>query len=78
MRRIVATLAVVGALLFSAGATLADDTDEANKLFVDGSRALILSHSSILPHPSPGVRRTSSFRAAPLQTQLILPCSHAA
>ena len=35
MRRIAATLTVVGALLFSAGATLADDTGEANKLFVE-------------------------------------------
>ena len=35
MRRIAATLAVVGALLFSAGATLADDTGESNKLFVE-------------------------------------------
>jgi len=34
MRRIAATLAVV-ALLFSAGATLADDTSEANELFVE-------------------------------------------
>ena len=34
MRRVVATLAVV-ALLFSAGATLADDTSEANELFVE-------------------------------------------
>jgi len=35
MRRILATLAVVVALLFSAGATFADDTSEANKLFVE-------------------------------------------
>ena len=35
MRRIATTLAVVGAFLFSAGATLADDTSEANKLFVE-------------------------------------------
>ena len=35
MRRIAATLTVVGALLFSAGATLADDTGEANKLFLE-------------------------------------------
>ena len=34
MRRVAATLAVV-ALLFSAGATLADDTSEANELFVE-------------------------------------------
>ena len=34
MRRILATLVVV-ALLFSAGATLADDTSEANELFVE-------------------------------------------
>ena len=34
MRRIAATLAVI-ALLFSAGSTLADDTGEANKLFVE-------------------------------------------
>ena len=36
MRRIAATLTVVGALLFSAGATLADDTGEGlNKLFLE-------------------------------------------
>ena len=35
MRRIAATLAVVVALLFGAGATLADDTSEANELFVE-------------------------------------------
>ena len=35
MRRILATLAVVGALLFSAGSAWADDKPEANKLFVD-------------------------------------------
>ena len=34
MRRIAATLAVV-ALLFSAGSALADDTSEANELFVE-------------------------------------------
>jgi hypothetical protein len=39
MRRIAATLAVV-ALLFSAGATLADDTDEANELFVEAVKLL--------------------------------------
>jgi len=35
MRRIATTLAVVGALLFSAGSAIADDTSEANKLFVE-------------------------------------------
>ena len=35
MRRILATLAVVGALLFSAGSTWADDNSEANELFVE-------------------------------------------
>ncbi len=35
MRHIAATLAVVGAFLFNAGAILADDTSEANKLFVE-------------------------------------------
>ena len=35
MHRIAATLAVVVALLFGAGATLADDTSEANELFVE-------------------------------------------
>jgi hypothetical protein len=35
MRRIAATLTVAIALLFSAGATLADDTASANKLFVE-------------------------------------------
>ena len=35
MDRIAATLAVVVALLFSAGSALADDTGEANELFVE-------------------------------------------
>jgi len=35
MRRIAPTLAVVVALLFGAGETLADDTSEANELFVE-------------------------------------------
>ena len=35
MRRLLATLAVVVALLFSAGSAIADDTSEANKLFVE-------------------------------------------
>ena len=35
MRRIAATVAVVGALIFSVGSTLADDTSEANELFVE-------------------------------------------
>jgi hypothetical protein len=38
MRRTLATLAVVGALLLSAGATLADDTSEANELFVEAAK----------------------------------------
>jgi uncharacterized protein (UPF0147 family) len=40
MRRTLATLTVVGALLFSAGATLADDTSEANELFVEAAKLL--------------------------------------
>jgi len=43
MRRIAATLAVVVALLLGAGATLADDTSEANKLFVEA-----VFHSALL------------------------------
>ena len=35
MRRIAATLTVVEALIFSVGSTLADDTSEANELFVE-------------------------------------------
>ena len=44
MRRIAATLAVI-ALLFSAGATLADDTDEANKLYIEAAKLIKLAEN---------------------------------
>ncbi len=43
MRHIAATLAVVGAFLFNAGAILADDTSEANKSPVKNPNALDMS-----------------------------------
>ncbi len=44
MRRIAATLSVI-ALLFSAGATLADDTDEANKLYIEAAKLIKLAEN---------------------------------
>ena len=45
MRRLLATLAIVGALLFSGGATLADDTSKANKLFVEAVKLVNLAEN---------------------------------
>lgn len=44
MRRIAATLSVI-ALLFSAGATLADDTDEANRLYIEAAKLIKLAEN---------------------------------
>lgn len=44
MRHIAATLSVI-ALLFSAGATLADDTDEANKLYIEAAKLIKLAEN---------------------------------
>ena len=44
MRRILATLSVI-ALLFSAGASLADDTDEANKLYIEAAKLIKLAEN---------------------------------
>ena len=44
MRSIAATFSVI-ALLFSAGATLADDTDEANKLYIEAAKLIKLAEN---------------------------------
>ena len=76
MRRIAATFAVVGALLFVAGLAWADDKSEANKLFVDAV-GLIMSVEETKTEdgttkPEPPIERLNTLQEALIKLLKIL------